>query len=327
MNYRQFAIADIHLHLDGSLSAKAIIEVAKEEGIKLPTYCPYKLNKYLRVPKKCQSLNEYLTRFDLPNLVLQTKNGLRKCSLDLLSRLAKQGLKYCEIRMAPQLSTAQGLSQKEVVETLIETFKEQKLIHANLILCLMRGEDTHAANLETIEVVKEFYGKGVVAIDLAGAEALFGNELFQKEFELAKKYGLPFTIHAGEAGGAESVKSAIEMGAARIGHGIHSVEDKNVLELLEKQGICLEICPKSNLDTKTIQSYEDLPLIQLKTAGVKVSINTDDMTVSNTELWKEYRTLYKLGFNENELREFALNTIDAAFISEAEKVILKKFIL
>ena len=104
-------------------------------------------------------------------------------------------------------------------------------------------------------------------------------------------------------------------------------EDKNVLELLKKQGICLEICPKSNLDTKTIKSSEELPLKELKEAGVKVSINTDDMTVSNTELWKEYRTLYKLGFKENELREFALNTIDAAFISDAEKVILKKFIL
>lgn len=327
MNYKKYAIADIHLHLDGSLSAKAIIKVAKEEGIKLPSYCPHKLNKYLRVPKNCKSLNEYLERFALPNLVLQTKNGLRKCSLDLLERLAKQGLKYCEIRMAPQLSTAQGLSQKKVVETLIQTFNEQKFIRANLILCLIRGKDTHEANIETIEVAKEFYRKGVVAIDLAGAEALFENQLFEKEFKLAQEYKLPFTIHAGEAGDARSVQSAIEMGASRIGHGIHSVDDKNVLELLKKRGICLEICPKSNLDTKTIKSYSELPLKKLKEAGVKVSINTDDMTVSNTELWKEYRTLTKLGFKEDELQEFALNTVDAAFVSDAEKVILKKFIL
>ncbi len=327
MYYKKYAIADIHLHLDGSLSSKVIIEVAKEEGIKLPTYCPHKLNKYLRVPKNCQSLNEYLERFSLPNLVLQSKNGLRKCSLDLLERLSKQGLKYCEVRMAPQLSTAQGLIQREVVETLVTTFAEQKFIRANLILCCMRGENTHEANMETIEVAKEFYGKGVVAVDLAGAEALFPNELFQKEFELAKKYQLPYTIHSGEASGAKSVESAVKMGAMRIGHGIHSVEDKNVVELLEKHGICLEICPKSNLDTKAINSYSDLPFKQLKEAGVKFTINTDNMTVSNTELWKEYRTLSKLGFKENELQEFALNTIDAAFISDAEKVVLRKFIL
>ena len=229
--------------------------------------------------------------------------------------------------MAPQLSTAQGLTQREVVETLVNAFYKQKFIHANLILCLMRGENTHKANLETIEVAKDFIGKGVVAIDLAGAEALFGNELFVSEFELARKYKIPFTIHAGEAGNAKSVQSAIEMSASRIGHGVRSVDDKNVLELLKKHGICLEICPKSNLDTKTIKSYSELPLRQLKEAGVKVTINTDDMTVSNTELWKEYRTLYKLGFKENELQEFALNTIDAAFISDAEKSVLKKFIL
>lgn len=326
MNYKKYAIADIHLHLDGSLSSKVIIEVAKEEGIKLPSYCPCKLNKYLRVPKNCKSLNEYLTRFDLPNLVLQTRNGLKKCSLDLLKRLSKQGLKYCEIRMAPQLSTAQGLTQKEVVETLVETFKEQKYLKANLILCLMRGENTHKANMETIEVAKEFYGNVVVAIDLAGAEALFGNEMFQEEFKFAQKYKLPYTIHAGEASNASSVKSAIELGASRIGHGIHSIEDKNVVELLKKRQICLEICPKSNLDTKAINSYEELPLKQLKQAGVMVAINTDDMTVSNTELWKEYRTLSRLGSNEAELKSFALDTINAAFISEAEKVELRKFI-
>lgn len=328
MNYKKYAIADVHLHLDGSLSPKIIIKVAKEEGIKLPTYCPYRLKKYLQVPKNCQSLNEYLERFDLPNLVLQTRNGLHKCTLDLLKRLSKQGLKYVEVRMAPQLSTAQGLTQEEVVETLVETFKEaNRFIRANLILCLMRGENTHAANTETIEVAKKYFGKGVVAIDLAGAEALFKNELFIEEFKLAQKYELPFTIHAGEAGDAKSVQSAVELGAVRIGHGIHSVDDKNVLELLKKHEICLEICPKSNLDTKTIKSYSDLPLKQLRDAGVKVSINTDDMTVSNTELWKEYRTLYRLGFKENELQEFALNTIDCAFISNAEKAVLKKFII
>lgn len=328
MNYKKYAIADIHLHLDGSLSAKTIIEVAKEEGIKLPTMCPCKLKKYLQVPKNCASLNEYLERFSLPNLVLQSKNGLRKCTSELLNRLAKDGLKYVEIRMAPQLSTAGGLSQEEVVETLVETIKGcQNIIRANLILCLMRGNDTHQANLETVQVAKKFLGNGVCAIDLAGAEALFENKLFKEEFELACQYEIPFTIHAGEADGAKSVESAVNFGARRIGHGIHAIEDKNVVELLKKHGICLEICPKSNLDTKSIKSYQDLPIRQFLDAGVKVSINTDDITVSNTTLKKEYRTLTKLGFKEKELQQFALNTIDAAFISQAEKDILKKFII
>ena len=135
------------------------------------------------------------------------------------------------------------------------------------------------------------------------------------------------TIHAGEASGSESVKSAIQFGANRIGHGIHAIDDKNVCELLKKLGICLEICPKSNLDTKTIKSYSELPIRQFMDLGIKVSINSDDMSVSNTSVKKEYETLSKIGFNEKELQSFALNTIETSFAGETTKAYLKKFIL
>ena len=139
MDYKKYAIVDLHLHLDGSLSAKAIIEVAHKERIKLPTENEEELNKYLMVPENCQSLNEYLERFALPNLVLQTKFGLETCTLDLLKRLADDGLKYVEIRMAPQLSTDKGLTQEEIVDTLVKTMGKAKNfgISSNLILCMM----------------------------------------------------------------------------------------------------------------------------------------------------------------------------------------------
>ena len=321
MNYKKYAIVDLHLHLDGSLSAKAIIEAANKEGIKLPTYDEEELNKYLMVPENCKSLNEYLERFDLPNLVLQSEQGLEICTLDLLNRLAKDGLKYVEIRMAPQLSTSKGLSQEKVVETLIKTCKiaRNSGIFSNLILCMMRGDNTKEKNLETIKIAKKFLGKGVVAMDLAGAEGLFPNEMFEKEFQLINKLGIPLTIHAGEASGANSVASALRFGAVRIGHGIHSVEDENVLDELKKKNICLEVCPKSNLDTKTISKYEELPLKQFMDKGIKVSINTDDMTVSNTTLKQEYETLVKLGFKEKDLRWLAENSINASFADASLK--------
>lgn len=328
MDYKKYAIVDLHLHLDGSLSSKAIIEVANKEGISLPTFDERELDKYLMVPENCQSLNEYLERFSLPNLVLQTKEGLEICTLDLLGRLAKDGLKYVEIRMAPQLSTDKGLSQEEVVETLIQTCKiaEKSRIFSNLILCMMRGNDTKEKNLETIKVAKKFLGKGVVAMDLAGAEGLFPNEMFEEEFKLINTLNIPLTIHAGEASGANSVASALKYGAVRIGHGIHSVEDESVLEELKSKNIFLEVCPKSNLDTKTISKYEDLPLRTFINKGIKVSINTDDMTVSNTTLKQEYETLAKMGFNEKELREFAKNSIEASFASKEIKDYLFNFI-
>ena len=321
MDYKKYAIVDLHLHLDGSLSAKAILKVARKEGIKLPTDNDDELNQFLMVPENCQSLNEYLERFSLPNLVLQTKQGLEICTLDLLKRLAKDGLKYVEIRMAPQLSTDKGLSQEEVVKTLIKTCKkaENYGIFSNLILCMMRGNDTKEKNFETIEVAKKFLGKGVVAMDLAGAEGLFPNEMFEQEFNLINSYHIPLTIHAGEAAGADSVKSALKYGAVRIGHGIHSIEDENVLNELRDKGICLEVCPKSNLDTKTISRYEELPLKDFVEKGIKVSINTDDMTVSNTTLKQEYETLAKLGFNEKALHDFAENSINASFADNKTK--------
>lgn len=330
MNYEKYAIADLHLHLDGSLSAKAIIEVAKKENLTLPTYDETELSKYLEVPENCESLNEYLKRFDLPNIALQSEYGINHCTLDLLKRLSEDGLKYAEIRMAPQLSTLKGLSQEDVVRIMIASLKagEQKYgIRSNLIVCMMRGTNTHKKNFETIEIAKKYYDDKVVALDIAGAEALFPNELFEKEFALIKKYGFNLTIHAGEAAGAKSVESALNFKADRIGHGIHAIEDKNVVELLKLSGICLEICPKSNLDTKAIKSYNELPIREFMKAGVKISINSDDMTVSNTSVKKEYETLSKLGFTENELKELCLNTIQYSFADNDTKEYLKKFIL
>ena len=328
MDCKKYALVDLHLHLDGSLSAKAIIQAAKEEGITLPSYNEEELNKLLMVPENCGSLNEYLERFDLPNLVLQTKKGLEICTLDLLNRLANDGLKYVEIRMAPQLSTNKDLSQENVVEILLNTMKiaEKSGIFSNLILCMMRGNNTHEKNFETIKVANKFLGKGVVAMDLAGAEALFPNELFADEFNEINKLGIPLTIHSGEAAGSSSVLSALKFNAKRIGHGIHSIEDENVINELVKRNVCLEICPKSNLDTKTISKYEDLPIKEFMKKGIKVTINTDDMTVSNTTLKQEYETLANLGFSDKNLKEFAENSIDFAFCDNNLKAYLKSFI-
>lgn len=323
----KYALVDLHLHLDGALSPEAIIKIAQKEGTKLPTYDPKELKQYLAVPKNCESLNEYLKRFDIPNLVLQTEYGLKTATLDLLERLSKQGLIYAEIRMAPQLSTSKGLSQQKVVETLTKTLKEaEKLykIKSNLILCLMRGKNNKEANLETIKVGQKFLNNGVCALDLAGAEAIFPNELFEEEFNLIKSLKIPYTIHAGEAAGSDSVISALKMGAQRIGHGVHSVEDDEVVEYLADHKIPLELCPTSNLDTKAVEKLEDFPIKHFIEKGVIVTINTDDPTVSDTSLPEEFALLKKLGLNEEDAKQIAINSINSAFISKENKLELIK---
>lgn len=320
---------DLHLHLDGSLSSEVILDIAKNEGIDLPTYDQDELDKLLRCPINCTSLNDYLRCFSLPNLVLQTPFGLKTALKDLLRRLSNDDVKYVEVRMAPQLSTLKGLSQEEVVAILVNTMKECEKeygIISNLILSMMRGNDTHINNIETIEVAKKYQNNKVVAVDLAGAEALYPNELFESEFNLINKYDLNLIIHAGEASDYKSVLSAIKYGAKRIGHGVRSIEDNFTLNLIKEKGIYLEICPKSNLDTRVFNSYLELPIKSMLDMGIKVTINTDNLTVSSTSLCSEFNHIKTLNLTSEDYKTLLNNSIDASFTSTEEKEILRKYL-
>ncbi|MBP5359160.1 MAG: adenosine deaminase family protein [Treponema sp.] len=234
------------------------------------------------------------------------------------------------MRFAPQLSTQKGLTQRQVISAALEGLRESDL-HTNLILCCMRGNDvsTHRANMETIELAHEFLVEdgGVVAVDLAGAEAIFPTHLFKREFDAAKKYSIPYTIHAGEAAGAISVQEALELGAYRIGHGIRSIEDEKVLDRIIQEGIPLECCPTSNKITKAIENMNDYPLRELLSRGVKVTVNTDDMAICRTRLSKEFeyiRETFKITAEEE--KQLYLNAVEAAFCSKQTKDELRALI-
>lgn len=310
---------DLHLHLDGSLRPATVLELAQQQGVPLPAQTEKELIPFLRVPKNCQSLNEYLERFDLPLLVLQEKSAVKRVVYELVEDLAQAGLEYAEIRFAPQLSTKKGLSQTEVVQGAVEGLKEglakYKNFKAGLILCCMRGDNNHNENMETIDVAASYLGKGVCAIDLAGAEALFKTEKFKDIFQKASDKKIPFTIHAGEADGAESVKMALSYGAKRIGHGVHSIEDKELLQRLIAEKITLEMCVISNIQTKSVKDEFSHPIRSYFDMGIHVTINTDNMTVSDTSLFKEYELLKKnYGFTEREIELMNQYAKEARFI-------------
>ncbi|MCQ2742908.1 MAG: adenosine deaminase [Bacilli bacterium] len=308
---------DLHLHLDGSMSLEDIEYLSKKNGVVFDM-----TKERLSVDETCTSLNDYLQCFDFPLKLLQDKESIEYSVYSLFNRLAKQGLIYAEVRFAPQLSTIGGLTQEEVVEAAIKGLRkaiDNTSIDGQLILCCMRQED-HDKNIETIKVAKKFLHKGVCAIDLAGAEALFKTRTFAEEFELAKSLGIPFTIHAGEADGPESVWDALKFGASRIGHGVHSLEDPKLIEYLAEHEIPLEICPTSEVDTHCVQNIEGLRLRDFINAGVKLTINTDDMTVSNVDLKGECDLVMKtFHLNNGEMLELWSNSIDAAFLTENEK--------
>jgi len=193
-------------------------------------------------------------------------------------------------------------------------------LDAGLILCCMRGNDNHAENMETVETAEKYLGKGVVAIDLAGAEGLFPTKDFRDIFELAREKHIPFTIHAGEADNPTSVEYALEFGAKRIGHGVRSVENADTLKKLSYGGITLELCPTSNLNTNIYENINEYPIKKLMDAGVKVTINTDNMMVSGTDIKKELTMLADtFGFDEDDIIDFERNAIMAAFTSASHK--------
>ena len=306
---------DLHLHLDGSLTPEEVLQLADCSGVTLPCRDTESLRRLLTVEPDCRDLGEYLEKFELPLQVLQTEEALTLSVCSLTKRLAKQGLCYAEIRFAPQLHQRRGLTQQQVVAAAAAGL-EQCEMPAQLILCCMRGDDNLQANLETVRTAKDFLGQGVCAVDLAGNEAAYPTKDFKAVFELTKELEVPFIIHAGEAAGPESVRQALELGASRIGHGIRSVEDPDLLALLQEKQIPLELCFTSNLQTKAVKDAKDYPLCRFLELGIPVTVNTDNMTVSGTDLHKEYTLLQQqLGLSEDMLLTVACNAADAAFVS------------
>ena len=317
MNAKKYAIIDLHLHLDGSMSLECARSLATKQGIALPD--DEELLSRLRVSDDCRDLNEYLERFELPLSLLQTADAISESVERLCNELKAQGLVYAEIRFAPQLHLQKGLTQEDVVLAAIAGLNRSSFF-ASLILCCMRGADNREANIETVRLVEKYLGKGVCAVDLAGAEALFPNENFVDVIEYARSLSLPMTLHAGEALGADSVASAIELGADRIGHGVRSIENPQILKSLAEKKIPLELCPTSNLNTRVFDELSEYPIRTFLNAGIVITVNTDNTSVSSTSLANEYQKLADtFSLTEDELQALALNSAYATFLCDLDK--------
>lgn len=278
---------DLHVHLDGSLSFDMVRKLAKLQNMK--QYEDEEMISKMVAPKDCSDLNDYLTKFDYPLELLQTKEALELSVFELLKLQQMQGLSYSEIRFAPQLHLKNGLTQTEVVEAVLNgrrKFQTEYEMNSGIILCCMRGAEDKL-NYETVEMAGEYKDQGVVLLDLAGAEALYPTKNYKELFRYAESLKVPYTIHAGEADGPESIWYALEFGARRIGHGVRCIEDRALMRRLAKDQIPLELCPTSNLNTKIFDRIEDYPIPMLIDAGIKCTINTDNMTVSDTTLSRE----------------------------------------
>ena len=265
---------ELHLHLDGAVELTTISNITKEKI--------EDLKDKMIAPSKCENLSEYLTKFDKPIECMQTKENLTLIAKELVNYLESENVIYAEIRFAPMFHTKEGLSYDEVIDAVLEGFKNSK-VKTNLILCMMRGMEKEN-NLKTIDAAYKYLKKGVGGIDLAGAEDKYPLSDYIDLFEIASEKNIPYTIHAGENGNYKEIDCAISLGAKRIGHGIHAYENEKTMKALIKNDILLEICSTSNVQTNSIDEYKNHPIYEFYKNGLKVCINTDNKTVSNVTL-------------------------------------------
>ncbi len=307
---------ELHCHLDGSLNVDFVHEELSKQGI---CYETKELRRKLEVQPECNSLTEYLEKFDLPLQCLQTREGLYRAAYELVRNASREEVCYIEVRFAPMLSTKKGLTCAGVIESvvrgLLEAGEEYGVL-ASAIVCAMRHHSLEK-NLEMLTSARSFLGKGVCALDLAGDESAFPTRLFRPLFETAVKWGIPFTIHSGECGDVDNVREAIHLGAQRLGHGIALVKDAELRKLCVEKGIGIEMCPTSNVQTKAVDGFEDYPLLQFLKEGLLVSVHTDNRTVSGTTMANEEDVLRNaLHLSEEEILQCTKNAIRTSFASE-----------
>ena len=323
---------DLHRHLEGSLRLETLAEIAEEHGIDLPSYNIEQLRPYVQFTDEEPGFQRFLEKFKLLRRFYTTREAVKRVAYEAVADAATDNVKYLELRFSPSaLAHTQSFSLYEVTEWVIEAAEQAQADTGVLarLLCTVVRHDGHDLARQVIEVAIAYRDRGIVGVDLAGDEVHYPAASFAPLFKRAADYGLGITVHAGEAGGAANVREAIELlQAQRIGHGIRSIEDSRVVQLLRQRNVALEICPTSNLQTGVVDNFGLHPLRDLYVLGVNVTINTDDPSVSDTSLTDEYMVaILGLGLNLRDLRRCTRNSIRAAFLPPETKRQLETSIL
>lgn len=316
MNYANFPKIELHLHLDCSLSFGVVQRLN-------PSVTKEEYRRSFIAPAKCTDLADYISRAVKGVELMQTEEQLRLVTLDLFQQLKKDNVIYAEIRFAPLQHLQKGLTPAEVVQIVDAAVTEgirETGVEVRIILCTLRHY-SDAQSMETVRLVEQFRGTHVVGFDIAADEAGFPIDNHIAAFQYANEKGLPCTAHAGEAKGAESVWETLKhFHPQRIGHGVRSTEDENLLQFLKEKAIHLEVCPTSNIQTAVYDKIENHTADKIYNSGVSLSINTDARTISDVTLTSEYTTLEQVfGWTKEHFRRCNLEAVNHAFVSDEVK--------
>lgn len=327
----------LHDHLDGGLRPQTIIDIAQEIGHTLPTYDAAELAEWFRASCDSGSLVRYLETFAHTVAVMQRREDIvrvaRECAVDL----ARDGVVYAEVRMAPELLTEKGLLLTQVIEAILEGFRageaeaksEGRDIRLTSLLCGMRQNNR---SQEVAELAVKYRDQGVVGFDIAGPEDGFPPSDQLSTFEYLRRENAHFTIHAGEAYGLPSIWEAIQLcGAERLGHGVRIVDDIDfnhsparlgrLAAYVRDRRVPLELCPSSNIQTGVADSFAHHPLARLAKLRFRVTINTDNRLMSATSMSREmYQMVKECDWTFQDLQRVTINALKSAFIPFEERL-------
>ncbi|HEM3429196.1 adenosine deaminase [Streptococcus suis] len=324
LNVNELVKTELHCHLDGSLSLGVIRQLAQMAKITIPAE-DEALRKLVSVHGKVDSLMAYLKLFDFVRPLLQTASALELAAYDLVRQAARDKIIYIEVRFAPELSTDQDLTILEAVSAVLVGLnrgQEDFGVVAKLLVCGLKQTNPNQTK-ELFSAIADLAPKGLVGFDFAGNEADYPTEELRDIIQFTQSLGYPMTFHAGECGCVNNVIQALELGIRRIGHGTALTRNPEAIQAFVNSGATLEMCLTSNLQTGAADSIEYFPYHELVEAGANITINTDNRTVSNTTLNREYQLFVEyFGTSKADFYRFNQNAIQASFASEEEKKVL-----
>jgi len=324
----------LHDHLDGGLRPDTVVELAEEIGLVLPAAEPSALGEWFRASADSGSLPDYLKTFDVTLAVMQTAEQLARVAREAVLDLVEDGVVYAELRWAPEQHLSRGLSLDAAVEAVQQGIEEGialaeaagEVVWIGQLVTAMR--QNHRSR-EIAELALRHRERGVVGFDIAGPERGFPPSLHREAFELLSEAFFPVTVHAGEADGLASIRSALRDGRAlRLGHGVNlalafaedaTPQDVELANWVLDRGIALELCPSSNLQTGAVahwgQGIADHPFDLLYTLGYAVTVSPDNRLMSGTDLSTELgRLAAAFDYDVQDIGDLQLNAATAAFL-------------
>ncbi len=317
--------AELHNHLDGSLRASTMIDLARGLKIEMPTVSPDELARFM-LADDVQNLEDYIARFDLTIALLQAPEAIERVAYEMCEDASRDGVRYIEIRYCPWLSTHNGLTLDQVMEAELRGLARGQQdfgVVARVINCSLRHYDPERS-AEIARHSVSFRERGVVGFDLAGGEAGRPPAMHREAFDIAARGGLGVTVHAGEAAGAESIAEAVyQCHANRIGHGTRLYEDPLLRDYLRDRRTLIECNITSNLQTRVVARAADHPVRQYYDAGLNVTLSTDSWLMSGVTLSDEYWLAHvELGFDRAAIDRMILNGFESAFLNWPDRAAL-----